>query len=121
MEERGPSDREGLCGVDRVKFRYDELFGVETGRAWGDGGAHVLADGSFLLVSALWESVHVLRIQADGGIPAGQADRIKRIEWGRLERLRQAALKSCESQTRTEGMEAHEFAQCLVDQVEQGM
>lgn len=117
-EESGPSDREKLCRVDRVRFRYDELFGVETGLSWGDSGGHVLADGSFLLVSSLWSSVHVIRIRADGTVPPERSSEIKVVEWSRLEALRNAALEYCEAQNRSEGMEADRFAQCLVDRIE---
>lgn len=117
-EEAGPSDREKLCGVDRVRFRYDELFGLETGLSWGDSGAHVLADGSFLLVSSLWKSVHVVRIRADGTVPAERSSEIKLVSWSQLQALRNAASGYCELKIRSEGIEADKFAQCLIDQIE---
>ena len=112
--------RDRDCEIPDISVSFDGLFGVAPEGVLGDGAAHVLADGSMLLVSAWPDVVHVIRVGPDGHVPAAQRLQIKAVSVEQMKRARREALKLCTRRMESEQSDKN-LPNCLVEQVEKNI
>jgi hypothetical protein len=111
---------DGDCEIHDIAFTFDGLFGIAREGVPGDSAAHVLADGSMLLVSAWPDVAHVIRVGPDGHVPSAQHLQIKAISVERMKRARSDALRLCMRRVESEQSDRN-LPNCLVEQVEKSI